>query len=212
MSNPTTADRTDAVFPSASAIDSPIASPIASSTGSPIAFPISRRALLGTAVAASAAIAIGGTAVLGTSNAFAAATASTDFLRLSEFLTGGKPLEAGLAARYQASLARLDPKFAAAAAELQRYVSDANAPNIDALLARPDLSAPLRKTITQVVSAWYLGIVNNDTDVELISYAGALMYQPTADVLVIPSYGGGPDSWGAKPANLSTTPNKEIQR
>ncbi len=192
MSNPTTADRTANVFP--------------------LAFPISRRALLGTAVAAGAVLAIGGTTVLGTTNALAATTASTGFLRLSEFLTGGQPLAAGLATRYEASLARLDPKFTAAAAELQRYVNDAKASHIDELLARPDLSEPLRKTITQIVSAWYLGIVNNDTDVELISYADALMYRPTADVLVIPSYGGGPDSWGEKPANLSTTPNKEMQR
>ncbi|MES2532715.1 MAG: sugar dehydrogenase complex small subunit [Pseudomonadota bacterium] len=195
MSNPTTADRAANVFP--------------------VAFPISRRALLGTAVAAGAVLAIGGGTVLGTTNAFAADaanTASAGFLRLSEFLTGGQPLAAGLATRYQATLARLDPKFAAAAAELQRYVSDAKASHIDDLLARPDLSDPLRKTITQIVSAWYLGIVNNDTDVELVSYADALMYRPTADVLVVPSYGGGPDSWGDKPANLSTTPNKEMQR
>lgn len=183
--------------------------------GVPISLPISRRALVGTAVLAGTAFAIGGTAILGTSNAFAAAAAkaaSADFLRLSEFLTGGKPLEAGLATRYQAALARLDPTFDAAASELQRYVTDAKATSIDALLARPDLAEPLRKTITQIVSAWYLGIVNNDTDVELVSYAQALMYRPTADVLVIPSYGGGPDSWGEKPANLSTTPNKEMQR
>ena len=193
MSNPTTTDRSEDM-------------------SFPVSFPISRRALLGTAAVAGVALAVGGTAVLGTTNAFAADTASADFLRLSEFLTGGKPLAQGLATRYQASMARLDPTFAAAATELQRYVSDAKAADIDALLARPDLGDPLRKTITQIVSAWYLGIVNNDTDVELIAYADALMYRPTADVLVVPSYGGGPDSWGQKPANLSTTPNKEMTR
>lgn len=177
-----------------------------------VRMPVSRRALVAGTVVVGAAIALGGVSVLGTTNAFAAAMASNDFLRLSEFLTGGKPLEAGLATRYQASLARLDPKFVAAAAELQRYVNDAKAANIDELLARPDLGEPLRKTITQIVSAWYLGIVNNDTEVELIAYADALMYRPTADVLVVPSYGGGPDSWGEKPANLSTTPNKEMTR
>ena len=186
--------------------------PSADRTEHIVRMPVSRRALVAGAAVVGTAIAVGGVSVLGTTNAFAAATTSNDFLRLSEFLTGGKPLEAGLATRYQASLVRLDAKFAAAAAELQRYVNDAKAANIDELLARPDLGEPLRKTITQIVSAWYLGIVNNDTEVELIAYADALMYRPTADVLVVPSYGGGPDSWGQKPANLSTTPNKEMTR
>lgn len=170
---------------------------------------VSRRTLLGAAVVASTAFAIGGTAVLGSSNAFAAAVSSTDFLRLSEFLTGGKPLAEGLASRFQSALARHDPKFDETLGALQRYVADAKAANIDELLTREDLGEPLRKSITQIVSAWYLGIVGNDADAELVSYAEALMYRPTLDVLVIPTYGGGPDSWGAKPANLSVVPNEK---
>lgn len=167
---------------------------------------LSRRAVLGAAIAAGTVLAVGGAAVLGSTNAYAAAADSADFLRLSEFLTGGKPLAAGLATRYQASLAKHDPKFSASVGDLQRYVGEAKAADIDELLARPDLSEPLRKSITQIVSAWYLGIVGNDDDVELISYADALMYRPTIDVIVVPSYGGGPDSWGQKPP-VSTTPN-----
>src|SRR6218665_2007846 len=173
---------------------------------------ISRRTLLGGAAVAGTALALGGAAVLGTSNAFAAEVAAAEFLQLSQFLTGGKPLAGGLAPRYQDSLVRHAPGFSEAAAVLQRYVSGAKAATIDALLARDDLTEPLRKTITQIVSAWYLGIVNNDKDVELISYAEALMYRPTADVLVVPSYGGGPDSWGEKPAGTSTVPNKELKK
>lgn len=180
--------------------------------GATVRFPISRRTLLGSAAVAGTALVFGGSALLGTSNAFAAEVAAADFLRLSEFLTGGKPLQAGLATRYQASLARHDPKFNEAAAALQRYVSDAKAASIDELLTHAELTEPLRKTITQIVSAWYLGIVNNDKDVELISYAEALMYRPTADVLIIPSYGAGPDSWGDKPAGTSSVPNKELKK
>ncbi len=167
---------------------------------------LARRTLLGGAAVAGAALAFGTTAVLGSSNAFAAATASADFLRLSEFLTGGKPLAAGLARRYEAALAHHDPHFVQGAAALQAYVAGAQATGIDDLLARTDLGDGLRKTITQIVSAWYLGIVGDDKDVELVSYAEALMYRPTIDVLVVPSYGRGPDSWGSKPP-VSTTPN-----
>ena len=34
---------------------------------------------------------------------------------------------------------------------------------------------------------------------ELVSYSEAMMYQPTHGILIIPTYGGGPASWGPKP-------------
>ncbi|KAF1050203.1 sugar dehydrogenase complex small subunit [Xylophilus sp.] len=160
---------------------------------------VSRRTLIGGAALTGAALAVGGTAVLGTRNAFAAAVSSEDFLRLSEFVTGGKSLTAGLAARYQAALARHDKAFDEAAAALQRHVAETKPGSIDELVAQPDLDPALRKTVTQIVSAWYLGVVGDDNGVELISYANALMYRPTEGAVVIPSYGGGPDSWGDKP-------------
>jgi hypothetical protein len=50
----------------------------------------------------------------------------------------------------------------------------------------------LRETLDQIVSAWYLGIVDNKT----YAYQTALMYRPTADVLSPPSYTrAGPLSW-----------------
>jgi hypothetical protein len=168
--------------------------------------------VLGGAVAAGTALAFGGASVLGSSNAFAAAAESSDFLNLSIFLTGGQPLSAVLAKRFEASLAKFDPGFRDKASALQAYVSGANAADIDELLARPDLTAPLKASITEIVSAWYLGIVSNDTDAELVSYAEALMYRPTSDVIVVPSYGGGPDSWGSKPPGLSLEPNPKPSR
>jgi len=63
----------------------------------------------------------------------------------------------------------------------------------------PAFDAALRQTLTQIVSAWYLGIVGNGADVELISYSQALMYRPTHGALIIPTYGGGPGSWGPLP-------------
>ncbi|WPB58989.1 sugar dehydrogenase complex small subunit [Xylophilus sp. GOD-11R] len=172
---------------------------------------VSRRAVLYSAIAAGTALALGGSAVFGSGEALAAEVESTEFLRLSEFLTGGKPLLAKLATRYRATLAKFDPKFAESVAALQAYVAQAKAANIDELLARPDLSEPLKKSITQIVSAWYLGIVGDDKHVELVAYADALMYRPTNDVIVVPSYGGGPDSWGEKPAGISTTPNAVLK-
>lgn len=187
-------------------------SPLDATVKTSVPSTISRRSVLG-AVAAGALLAAGGGALLGgVPTAFAAPVPADDFLRLSEFLTGGKPLQAALAARYQATLAKFDAKFDESSAALQRYVADAKAANIDELLARPDLSEPLKQSITQIVSAWYLGIVGDDNNVELVAYVDALMYRPTIDVIVVPSYGGGPDSWGQKPANISTTPNAALKQ
>ncbi|MDY0742999.1 sugar dehydrogenase complex small subunit [Paucibacter sp. R3-3] len=173
---------------------------------------LSRRTVLAGAILTGGALALGGAAVFGSRGAFAAVASPADFQRLSEFLTGGQPLATGLAARFQAALARRDTSFNDKVQSLQAYVDAAKAPSIDDLLARPDLSEPLRKTITQIVSAWYLGIVGDDDKTELVSYAQALMYRPTQDVLVIPTYGGGPDSWGEKPTPAPTpAPTNEKQ-
>lgn len=171
--------------------------------------PISRRTLLNGAALAGTALALGGAGMLAmplADAADAATTAPAGFLKLSEFLTGGQGLGAALAARFQATLTRQDPSFDAAVVALEQYVAATAPATIDDLLARPDLAVPLRKTITQIVSAWYLGIVGVDEKAELVSYADALMYRPTRDVLVVPTYGAGPDSWGPQPAAAPIRP------
>lgn len=169
---------------------------------------ISRRSLLAGAAATGVALAASGFAVLGTSNAFAASVAADDFLRLSEFVTGGSPLSAGLATRYLAALTKSDTAFAAAAQALHQHVASHKFSHVDDLLAVPDLDPALRATAAQIVSAWYLGVVGEDADAVLISYANALMYRPTAGILDIPTYGSGPDSWGTKPV-VPASPNKK---
>jgi hypothetical protein len=171
--------------------------------------PISRRTLLNGAALAGTALLLGGAGMRSIPLADAAEAApatSAGFLKLSEFLTGGQGLDAALAARFQATLARQEPAFDAAVAALQQYVAMTAPAAVDDLLARPDLGVPLRKTITQIVSAWYLGVVGVDEKAELVSYADALMYRPTRDVLVVPTYGGGPDSWGPQPATAPSQP------
>jgi hypothetical protein len=171
--------------------------------------PISRRTLLNGAALAGTALFVGGAGMLAmplADAADAAPAAPAGFLKLSEFLTGGQGLDGALAARFQATLSRQDPGFDAAVGALEQYVATTAPATIDDLLARPDLAVPLRKTITQIVSAWYLGIVGEDEHAELVSYADALMYRPTRDVLVVPTYGGGPDSWGPKPTAAPIQP------
>jgi hypothetical protein len=79
---------------------------------------------------------------------------------------------------------------------LQALAGLAAAPamTIETLAAKLDASnqTALRATLGEIVSAWYLGIVDDRT----YAYQGALMYRPTADVLSPPSYvHAGPLSW-----------------
>lgn len=168
---------------------------------------LSRRNLLEGVTLTGAAFALGGVGLLAGQSGVAATAAAgggaalsaADFLSLSVFLTGGQPLNPALSARYQAALNKRDPQFADGAQALLGLISNGKVAHVDALLASPELQDPLRALMTRIVSAWYLGIVGQDADAELISYANALMYRPTQDVLVIPTYGAGPDSWGDKP-------------
>jgi fructose 5-dehydrogenase small subunit len=91
-------------------------------------------------------------------------------------------------------------------ARLQALAKLASAPGaqIEALAAQLDATGDhaLRDTLNGIVSAWYLGIVDNKT----YAYHAALMYRPTADVLSPPSYAhAGPLSWAASnpPARVS---------
>lgn len=179
---------------------------------------LSRRSLLEMASLAGTALALGGAGLLAAREGLAATAASAvgaasaagatpvaaalpvaDFLRLSVFLTGGQALDATLAGRYQVALAKRDPQFGDSARALLALIRSTQAGTIEQLLETPDLQDTLRAATTRIVSAWYLGIVGQDADAELISYAEALMYRPTKDVLVVPTYGAGPDSWGGQP-------------
>ncbi|MBO9686767.1 MAG: hypothetical protein J7598_09145 [Mitsuaria chitosanitabida] len=176
---------------------------------------LSRRSLLEMASLAGTALALGGAGLLAAREGIAAtasaagdaaALPAADFLRLSVFLTGGQPLDATLAGRYQAALAKRDPQFGDSTRALLTLIASSKAATIDQLLEAPELKDTLRALTTRIVSAWYLGIVGQDADAELISYAEALMYRPTKDVLVVPTYGAGPDSWGEQPASPATAP------
>jgi fructose 5-dehydrogenase small subunit len=88
---------------------------------------------------------------------------------------------------------RKKPDFDANLRALANLASVAGV-TIETLAAQLDSTQQhaLRETLDQIVSAWYLGIVDNKT----YAYQTALMYRPTADVLSPPSYTrAGPLSW-----------------
>jgi fructose 5-dehydrogenase small subunit len=122
------------------------------------------------------------------------------FLRLSMFVTGQRDLDQETGARFYAALSHRDPAFAAKIGALITRIDEAKFADMDAFLAATPADSALFGTAKQVVSAWYLGIVGEAADAELITYAESLMYRPTRGVLAVPTYGPGPLAWGDKPA------------
>lgn len=109
----------------------------------------------------------------------------TDFLSLSEKLTGYTVLNDQLASRYLASFMTLFPGFE------DHFLTD--------------------KALQQkILHAWYTGTVGpNDKDqVMVVAYKNALMYRPTADGLPMPTYCFQGELWFSElPPGITTQPN-----
>jgi len=138
--------------------------------------------------------------VLPWQSVMAAEPSIDSFIGLSQFLVS-RAVNPVLAARYYAALARRAPNFAGNVTALNQLIASNGLTHVDAYLALPTLDASLKATATSIISAWYLGIVGEAADAELVAYSQALMYLPTHGTLIIPTYGGGPATWGAKPAD-----------
>jgi fructose 5-dehydrogenase small subunit len=67
---------------------------------------------------------------------------------------------------------------------------------------------PVKATALAIISAWYLGVVVDGPDAEVFAYELALLYQPTSDVMTIPSYAiTGPNGWNAQSPPLTDMPD-----
>lgn len=127
----------------------------------------------------------------------------TDFLILSEFLTGRKNLNFTLARRYYLGLRDQFPDLPDRITNLSHDIHASGTQTMDDYLSHgptPDA----RSTATTIVSAWYLGVVGEDPKKKMIAYSDALMFQAVAGALVVPSYGAGPLAWGSRPEPYMT--------
>lgn len=159
---------------------------------------VSRRSLLRGSITLGLTALVGG---LGPwQSVMAMAEGDQDFITLSQFLVS-RPVNPLLAARYYRALSRRAPNFSGNVGALRQLVDGQGFKHVDEYLAQANPDPSLKATATSIISAWYLGIVGELADAELISYREALMYRPTHGILIIPTYGGGPDSWGTKPAD-----------
>ncbi|WP_121040459.1 sugar dehydrogenase complex small subunit [Stenotrophomonas rhizophila] len=127
------------------------------------------------------------------------------FLEASRLLTG-HPIQPPMAEEAWAALCSREKGFEARFAKLDAALRQGKLTTMAGWQQSPVFAdAALKVTALAIVSAWYLGVVGEVMDRSedgpaFITYEGALMWRPTMDVTVIPTYArGGPGFWKDKP-------------
>jgi hypothetical protein len=156
------------------------------------------------------ALVVGGLAALATlTPAAAAASWSEDsaarFFEISSLLIPHRLNEA-IGKRIGTLMSALNPSLSEHVAGLLAIAKQKNAVIVEDFF--PDVpEGPLRQTALSIISAWYLGVVSDAPDAEVVAFEYALMYGPTSDVMTIPSYAvSGPNGWTADAPPLSDMP------
>jgi hypothetical protein len=171
---------------------------------SPTAFNLARRKVL------VGGLIIGGIAALPTRPVIAEPTSWSDqsaarFMEISRLLVPHR-LNEEVGKRMGSAMAALNPSLSQQIDGLLAIAREKNARIVEDFFADvPD--GPLKETALSIISAWYLGVVTDAPDAEVLAYEYALMYQPTRDVMTIPSYAiSGPNGWTAEAPPLSNMP------
>jgi hypothetical protein len=127
------------------------------------------------------------------------------FMELSALLIPHR-LDHDVGLRLAAALSAKDPAFAGHVSSLLEIARKKQATIVEDFF--PDVpDGPLKDTALLIISAWYLGVIVDAPDAEVYSYELALMYQPTIDVMTIPSYAiSGPNGWTSEAPPLSDMP------
>jgi hypothetical protein len=160
-------------------------------------------------------ILIGGVVVLGALAAPPIATLAVEsagtayanqFLELSGLLIPHR-LDRDVGLRLAAALRMKDPTFEAKVTGLLQIAKGRNAKIVEDFF--PDVpEGPLKDAALLIVSAWYLGVIVDEPAAEVFAYELALMYQPTSDVMTIPTYAiSGPNGWTSQSPPLSKMPS-----
>lgn len=166
--------------------------------------PMRREVMIG---GASLALVAAGSAVVGQAPV-ASKSAPDIFLAVSRLVTGSRIDDPAATDRAWAQLVALDAAFPAAVQRLHAAIAAAGIRDMAALLASPlGEDVALIATARAITSAWYLGYTGKPVSLRakdttgFVTFTGALMYRPTIDATVIPTYARGrTDFWVDPPA------------
>lgn len=135
----------------------------------------------------------------------AAPAISANFMEVSSLLIDHH-LDAEVGSRMAAAMTRLHPGLLHDIGTIIAIAKQKNAKVVEDFFTDiPD--GHLKDTALAIISAWYTGVVEASADAEVFAFETALMYQPTHDVMTIPSYAiSGPNGWNADAPPLSAMP------
>ncbi|MHC1479539.1 sugar dehydrogenase complex small subunit [Frateuria aurantia] len=126
--------------------------------------------------------------------------ADDDWNKLVGWLTGSD-IDAAVLLRGRRALVAADPDFERDWRQLRQSMLAQRIQDADALATAALFQQETpRKTALAIISAFYLGHAGSNPEQALVSYEQALMYPPTLDVTVIPTYARGQyNDWVAAP-------------
>jgi len=160
--------------------------------------PLSRRLLLVSSAATLSVLAVPSWPVR------AAETGDARFLSLSRLLIPHR-LDAGIGQRIAAELKAGMPPLSDHIDALLDLAQAKNATTVEEFF--PFAPDDAKAAALRIISAWYLGVVDDVPGAKIIAYEQALMFQPTSDVMTIPTYAiSGPNGWDADAPPLSAMP------
>ena len=129
-------------------------------------------------------------------------------LRASELLTGRRGLDIGITERLWTLLCQQDATFPAGLARLMQRLNALRSEDREQIAA--GLAEEEVKTALTIISAWYLGYTGSPSttkavdDAHFVTFLSALMYEPTSDQTVRPSYArAGGDYWAEVPEGVT---------
>lgn len=130
--------------------------------------------------------------------------AEAAFLTLSLRITGKDQLSPATAGRILAALAADDPALPVKLEKLSGLSTSAASP---AALKQAAATVGLDGVVMAIVSAWYTGTIDTKAGPVVVAYKDALMYQPVADGLTVPTYcNRGPLWWSDLPPQVTRIP------
>ena len=130
---------------------------------------------------------------------------SSSFMDVSSLLIDHH-LDPEVGTRMAAAMLRINPEIAQDIGAIIDIAKKKNARIVEDFFA--DIpEGRLKDTALAIISAWYTGVVENSATAEVFAFETALMYQPTHDVMTIPTYAiSGPNGWNAEAPPLSNMP------
>lgn len=135
------------------------------------------------------------------------------FLKLSEFLTCKTNLNPKLATRILAALTAEDNDFPQNVLALAKAIEKEKFTDMRGFSGFATKHPDMKPIAMKIISAWYLGYTGDPSEngrptkdnARFVSYVGALMYAPTGDATVIPTFSRAhPNFWVNPPKTIFT--------